>query len=678
MIATGATHVGDVAHVARLGRLVRRRLGPSGCWGGDHLGMAYPDPSVDPWRHMPAHHQIAAHATRLTATARRRDVLRILAIVAAIIALVLTSSALNLVSRVTAADEVPAPKRAVIVSGPVHSLTYRYRDYAKAIADAAEAQGMDVTRVFHPNATKSRVKAAANGADLFVYVGHGNGWPSAFGPFQEDTKNGIGLNPDDPDKRSTSNVVYRGANWLRANIELAPNAVVILSHLSYASGNASSGMPIPTRAVAVQRVDNFANGFLSIGARAVWALGWQPGADVIDALYGEDATMDAVFMTRYGSAVNPLNGWIGDKPGYFPSVRIPGATIHIDPDPVYGYLRGITGDLDFTTTEWRDATAAPPDLDPPVITEVSASQAAVTLATADSSDPVFTPNGDGISDSIAISHRLSENAFIEMQVRRDGQTVRQTTTWALKGRGSLTWDGLRDDGKLVGEGSFKIVLTPADRAGNHGEPAETRVRVLNSMKNPRANPALFYAADGDDLAQTTALKARLTRDANVSWTIRKPGGAVVRHGPDEAAFPAGDARFLWDGTDDDGAVLPDGRYVARMRVSRPAGAYAHDIEVRMTPFDLATPKWSVRRGDKIIFTLTSAEPLKGKPVVTANQRLIPTYTVPKWKITKSGENQFRVVLKTKTKGKPGNMRVRVLGTDIADGTQARVYIFKLR
>ncbi len=631
---------------------------------------------------MPVHHHTAAHATRLTATARRRDVLRLLAIIAAIIALILTSSALNLVTRVGAADEVPAPKRAVIVSGPVHSLTYRYRDYAKAIADAAEAQGMDVTRIFHPNATKARVKAAANGADLFVYVGHGNGWPSAFGPFQEDTKNGIGLNPDDPAKRSTSNVDYRGADWLRANIELAPNAVVILSHLSYASGNASSGMPIPSRKVAVQRVDNFANGFLSIGARVVWALGWQPGADVIDALYEDDATMDAVFMTRYRDNVNPYNGWIGRNPGYYPSVRIPGATIHIDPDlshvPVYGYLRGITGDLEFTTTEWRDATAAPPDLEPPVISDVSASQAPVTLAAADSGDPIFTPNGDGISDSIAISHRLSENAFIEMQVKRDGKVVRQTTTWALKGRGSLTWDGLRDDGKLVGEDSFKIVLTPTDRAGNRGDPAETRVRVLNSMKNPRANPALFYSADGDNLAQTTALKARLTRDANVSWTIRKPGGTVVRHGPDEAAFPAGDARFLWDGTDDDGAVLPDGRYIARMRVSRPAGAYAHDIGVRMMPFELATQKWSVRRGDKVIFTLTSAEPLKGKPVVTANQRRIPTYNVPKWKITKSGENQYRVVLKTKAKGKPGNMRVRVVGTDTADGTQSHVYIFKLR
>ena len=44
---------------------------------------------------------------------------------------------------------------------------------------------------------------------------------------------------------------------------------------------------------------------------AVWALGWQPGADVIRALNRDDATMDAIFMMRYREPSNPRNGWIG-------------------------------------------------------------------------------------------------------------------------------------------------------------------------------------------------------------------------------------------------------------------------------------------------------------------------------------------------------------------------------
>ena len=378
----------------------------------------------------------------------RKDIIRSLAVILAVVALLLTSSALNLVPGVSAAGA----KKAVIVAGPVHSQTEKFKGYAKAIANAAEARGMETIRIFHPWAPARKVKELAQGADLFVYVGHGNGWPSPYGPFQEDTKNGLGLDPLDKDKRGPNNVVYKGANWLRENVQLAPNAVVILSHLSYASGNASSGDPIPSRNVAVQRVDNFANGFLSIGARVVWALGWQPGADIVDALHTEDSTMDAVFMTRYRDPVNPRNGWIGHKPGYYDSQRIPGARIHIDPHPTEGYLRGVTGDLGFTTTKWRNSAAQPPDQTAPVVGNLRAGQAAGTITTAGATTPVFTPNGDGLSDKIGISYKLSEDAVREVKVKRDGGRIRRGAWSAGSGRGAVAWSG-RSGTPLAGGGA---------------------------------------------------------------------------------------------------------------------------------------------------------------------------------------------------------------------------------
>lgn len=649
-----------------------RWLGPSGDGGGDLVGMSGRSARVEPWLQMPHPYRLAQPA-RARGPARRGDLVRGLAIVLSVIALILTSSALNWVTDVSAAD---APKKAVVVSGPVHSLTSRYKGYAKAIADAAEAQGMNVKRVFHPNAPKSRVKRMANGADLFVYVGHGNGWPSPFGPFQENTKNGLGLDPEDPDKRDPNTVVYKGADWLRENITFAPGAVVILSHLSYASGNASSGMPIPTRSVAVERVDNFANGFLASGAQVVWALGWQPGADVVDALHREDATMDEVFRSRYRSGINPLNGWIGQDPGYYPSERTPGAIVHIDPHSDYGYLRGITGNLDFTTTQWRDAEAAPPpDVDAPVISDVSASQSAATVATAGAESPVFTPNGDGISDTIAVSHRLSENAFVEMVVRRNGNIVRRTSNWSLKGTGKTTWNGRWNDGTLVGEGQYKISLTPTDRAGNRGEAADVNVTVLNSMKKPSVNPSLFHPGDGDGLAQTVALKARLTRNATASWIIRDAKGAVVRRGIDGVDFEPGDVRFVWDGTDEGGDLAREGRYTARIRVKRPAGTYAHDVSVYLMPFKMRTPKWKVRRGQVVTLTFESAEPLKGKPAVTANQPGIKKYGL---KVTKLSPTKFKARLATRKAGTAGPMKIRIVGTDQGGQTQSRIFTMRVR
>jgi hypothetical protein len=610
-------------------------------------------------------------------TGDRRSLRSAAAIVVTLLTLLL-GSALGWVAGVQAQEPPPepAPKRAVIVSGPVHSATFRYKAYAAAIADAAEAQGMKVSRVLYPNATPSRVKRLANGADLFVYAGHGNGWPSPYPPFQEATKNGLGLNPEDPGKRTTSNVVYKGADWLRANITFAPNAVVILSHLSYASGNASSGMAIPSRSVAIERVDNFANGFLASGARTVFALGWQPGADIVRALNDDDATMDAVFMTRYRSGINPLNGWVGDQPGTYASVRTPGASIHIDPDDAYGYLRAVSGDLDFTTREWRDAAnAPPPDTEPPVIRDISASQAAVTLATGDAVPPVFTPNGDGWSDSIAIAHRLSENAFLDVVISRRDTTVRRYTTWALKGPGRFTWDGRKNNGDIAGEGTWTVQLTPRDRAGNVGEPGSTQVTLLNSLKAPAARPALFHASDGDALAARSVLRAKLTRPATVSVVIRDDSGEIVRTGIDRAEMEPGTVRFAWDGNDDAGEQLPDGVYTGRIRATRPQGSYGHDVSIRKMAFFMKPSRWTLRRGDLLSVALDSAEPIKGRPVISAKA---PKRDWVKLRVRRVDADTFRTTFKTRKAWSAGTLRLRIEATDVDGGSQARSYRLALR
>jgi len=611
----------------------------------------------------------ASHAVQL----HRRGIVRGLAVVLSLLALLLTSSAMNWVTPASAAED--APKRAVIVSGPVGSLTTKYKNYAKAIAAAAEAQGMTVKRLLYPNSTTASVKKWANGADLFVYVGHGNGWPSPFPPFQERTKNGIGISPMDPDKRSRYKVLYKGADWLKANIELAPNAVVILSHLSYASGNASSGMAIPSRSVAIERIDNYANGFLASGARVVWHLGWQLGADVVDALYQEDSTMDAVFMTRYREGVNPLNGWIGWKPGYIASQRVPGAEIHIDPDPTYGYLRGVSGDLSFTTTEWRDADAVPDDTVAPVVSDLSATQAPITVATGNEELPIFTPNGDGLSDSIKIRHTLSEPAFLDIRVMKDGNAVRRMSVWSLRGQGSSSWDGRRDDGGYVGEGSFRIAVTPRDRAGNTGQTESVKVKAISALKAPIAMPPLFDPTDGDDLASSSILKAKLIRPGTVSWHVMDRSGSVVRHGLDKVPAEPGPVRFVWDGKDDDGQPLPQGRYTARVRVFRPQGSYGHDITVRIAPFKLTPSKWSLRRGESVKLVVETAEPVKGKVTITANRQGLKKVQLF---VKKVNDKKFTARYKTRTAGKAGQLKVRVSSTDKGGGKQAKIFILKLR
>ncbi len=394
------------------------------------------------------------------------------AAVAALAALFLASGVM--VTRVQAAAEPPAPPvqgstseatdgsgsnctgqpayKAVIVVGPVGSMTTKFKTWADQIAASATAAGMNVCKVYTPNADKATVKKAAKGADLFVTLMHGNGYPKPNRTKQDGTgtsaaetasAHGLGLNAS---KGSATNTYY-GADWVRQNIQLAPDAVVILSHMCFTSGNSEDYDKIPTYQLAIDHVDNFAQGFLassSVGGghpSVVMALQSQSfdntkkNKNLISTLMNANITMDAAFMKIYDRNTGaqwkdsylPNFGAIGTHDFYVTSrsdgssLRSPGR-IHMDPDlfaPGYtpaapsswdpnepnitwlnkfagkdkniankavsnaagqvrfGYVRAITGDLGFTTAEWRASAGdgAPPPTPTPTPSDPPSSPA---------------------------------------------------------------------------------------------------------------------------------------------------------------------------------------------------------------------------------------------------------------------------------------------------------------
>src|SRR5258707_5409604 len=167
------------------------------------------------------------------------------------------------------ADTAIAPK-VVIIVGPAGSATAGYRSDAAAAANAAAPYASHIVSIESPNATWDSVVAALQGASIVVYLGHGNGFPSPYASaLQPDREDGFGLNPTAGTDDSTTH--YWGEQYLASSVHLAPNAVVILAHLCYASGSSEPGAPDPSPEVAQQRVDNFGAGFIAAGAQAVIA-----------------------------------------------------------------------------------------------------------------------------------------------------------------------------------------------------------------------------------------------------------------------------------------------------------------------------------------------------------------------------------------------------------------------
>jgi len=315
------------------------------------------------------------------------------------------------------------PLKAVIIVGPTGSLTSQNLNNGERMAQQAETMGMDVRRVFHPRATWQRVLANIQGANIVVYMGHGNGWPSPYGPFQEKTKNGFGLNPYEGGRAADHK--YYGGNPIRANIQLAPNAVVFLVHLCYSSGNAEPGMAIPREDVARQRVDNYAAAFLAVGARAVFSSSYFQKLNFINALHTTDKTMDELFMTPAGGRPSGFIGWRNKR---FASERMPASSNHLDPHSSKGYVRALSGDLSMTATEWRGG-AAP-----------------LAAAGATDTTPPSVPQGlAGESRPyrrIALSWQPSTDdsaATIRYRVLRDGNRIATVTTPEFVDRPAAGW-----------------------------------------------------------------------------------------------------------------------------------------------------------------------------------------------------------------------------------------------
>ena len=242
--------------------------------------------------------------------------------------------------------------KVVIIVGATHSSTSRYRDIADSAYAEAIKYSSNVVKVYSPNATWAAVKPALQGASVVVYLGHGNGWPS---PYTYDpaftTKNGLGLNS--AANSGDNNTKYYGEPYLANEIKLAPNAVVLLNHLCYASGNSEPGYAEPTLSVAMQRVDNYGQGFLKAGAAAIIAEGHGSINGMIRDLFTTSQTIADLWRNQYDYNGNEFS---------FQSARNPAYSAFMDPDsPSGGYYRSLVGNPDVRTEAVIGATVTSAD-----------------------------------------------------------------------------------------------------------------------------------------------------------------------------------------------------------------------------------------------------------------------------------------------------------------------------
>ena len=225
-----------------------------------------------------------------------------------------------------------AVPKVVIIVGPTGGATNRYRAEARVAAAIARGYTPDVTELYSPNATWPAVKKALQGASLVLYMGHGNGWPSRYrDSLYPPTQDGFGLNPTAGG--SDASHQYFGEGPIADDVRLATNAVVLLNHLCYASGNTEPGLSEGTLDQARQRVDNFAAGFIKAGAAAVVAEAYGNPNHMVRVVLGGKRSIEAAWRAAPTANRHSFA---------FESVRSPGYVAQMDPERASsGFSRSI-------------------------------------------------------------------------------------------------------------------------------------------------------------------------------------------------------------------------------------------------------------------------------------------------------------------------------------------------
>jgi hypothetical protein len=354
----------------------------------------------------------------------------------------------------TAVDAVAAAPKVVIVVGAVEANTERDRLDADQIYAEAIKHTPNVIRIYSPNATYAKVRDAAQGASIFIYLGHGYGFPSPYRPvLSPSVHDGMGLNEiggvSDSDKK------YYGESFIASDFRLARNAVVLLSHACYSAGSSESGDPEPTIPVARERVDNFASGWIKAGARMVSADSWTSGVIyTIASIFTTDQPLAQVWKnapSRHGH----------EQP--FIPARNPQFEGRLDPNTsTSGFYRSFVGSTDLRTTD--------------VVAGAGAASTAVSTATSTSTDTAppelwsvdgdraLTPNFDGKADRLNLLARFSETTTWSAELKNAAGDVVRTQA-GTGHQAALTWD-VKVAGVTAPDGDYSWNLHATDAAGN--------------------------------------------------------------------------------------------------------------------------------------------------------------------------------------------------------------------
>ena len=281
--------------------------------------------------------------------------------------------------------------------------------------------------------------------------------------------------------------------------------------------------------------------------------------EAVRASDGKKATSQPFYIGNRGSIQNPYaaaGSWYKGNTHFhtLASDGIQSPADNMDWYASQGYSWLSAGDHNVITTDFARPTVA---------------NVAATPAT-------ITPNADGIADTATFSYTTYEPTTNRVYIYDSaGTLIRYLTGWLALGAGAQTavWDGKYTDANgasvTAPSGKYTLIARVKDAVGNIGE-AQATVAIDGTLATAAVSPTTF-SPNADGAKDTTMLSYTLERDASVSVEVRNALGTAVRSLSSATFQATGAYSVVWDGRDNAGLVVADGKYTLLITASGALG-----------------------------------------------------------------------------------------------------------
>ncbi len=172
---------------------------------------------------------------------------------------------------------------------------------------------------------------------------------------------------------------------------------------------------------------------------------------------------------------------------------------------------------------------------------------------------LFTPNGDGDRDTIAISQSSSEQElWTGVFVNEQDEAVR-TLTWEGQVE-DFVWDGTGDDGEVLPDGFYTYTIRSQNRFGNIGSASLVNLRIdnLSATISIVADQEVF-SPNGDGYRDFVTLIPSVAIPENLrAWEIKIENldGLITKTFQGGSNLPE---QIFWEG-ENDARTVEDGEY----------------------------------------------------------------------------------------------------------------------